>query len=94
MTARQELIEALAAADAERSLCARRAEIIAQRCEDLREENPLDPRIVELSIHIDALDERYDQLSDQIGRLKSEIFNLDAQHAARCRASGLNYSEW
>lgn len=53
-----------------------------------------DRLIKQLSALIDDDDERYDALSNQISRLSSEKWRLDAEHAWECKLNGLCWSQY
>jgi hypothetical protein len=90
----EELMAAIAAKQAYRERCALRAFLLERRCSGLRDDNPWDWRLRDLSIQIDALDELHDRLSDEIGRLNNELREIEAQHARRCVSRCLNPSEY
>jgi hypothetical protein len=89
-----ELREAIAEAQKQKENCAHRAFRLEDRCRGIRADNPNDPRIPEMSIQIDALDELHDQLSDDIGRMSNMLWVIEAAHARVCVCRGLNGSEY
>jgi phage replication-related protein YjqB (UPF0714/DUF867 family) len=89
-----EISDEIAEATQRKEACAHRARLLEERCRGIRADNPTDPRIWDLSLQIEALDELYDQLSDRIGVRQRELDELEHSHAQRCVGARLNLSEY
>ena len=91
MSEHTDLIAEIDELRARKEAFARRAMLLERRCRGLREDNPRDPRIRELSIQIDALDEWHDRMSDEIGRKHARLWEIEAGISLREKVADAAY---
>jgi hypothetical protein len=79
MTEREELIVEIAELEARRTAFAHLAFLLEQRCRGLRDDNPRDYRIAELSTQIDVLDKQYDRDGAAVGRKRLRLREIEIE---------------